>query len=128
MERDPENGEILYELIGGVSPAVASGTYRGATFEFRARWDNWDFVLTSSTAYPACVLEGLCAYDLDRIQRSEKPYPSGLIEAFKDAFVRKGGYGAPNSWAASYMPADQIRRLVRELIAEYEGRRTSGCS
>ena len=123
MERDPQNEEIVYRTIGGCSPAIARGTYRGATFDLRARWNTWDFVMTSSSEYSATDIASLCWYDLDLTQKSEQPFPEAMVQAFREAFVRTGDYGAPGSYAASYMPEDEIMRLVRAMVAEYESSR-----
>lgn len=120
VDHDPQNEEIVYHSIGGVSPAIAWGTYRGATFDFRARWNTWDFVMTSSSEYPARDIASLCWYDLELTQKSEQPFPDAMVRAFREAFVRTGDYGAPESYAASYMPKDEIMRLVRAMVAEYE--------
>lgn len=120
LQPDSINPEILYEVIGLTSPAVAWGNYHTATFDFRAKYDHWDFVLSPFPDFPATLISDLTWHDLDLVQQSEKPVPADWVQAFRSSFVRQGKYGQPGKYDASYMPKHEIARIVRECIGEYE--------
>jgi hypothetical protein len=120
MQSDPVNPQIHYEVIGGQSPAIAWGVYRAATFDFRARHDHWDFVLSPFPNFPAADISYLAWYDLELVQRSEKPFPEDMVQAFRNSFFREGEYGPRGGEDASYMPKSEIERIVRECIEEYD--------
>ena len=121
MERDLINPEVVYDYIGGASPSEAGGNYRGKKFYFYARWDDWSFVLSENSAVEPDNILLLIDYDLEIVQKSEQPFPSEWIEAFRNtSFIRCGTYGEPKSWTASYMPKEDIMKIIRDCISEYE--------
>jgi hypothetical protein len=105
------------------SPVQAWGTYRDKTWDFRAKSEHWDFVLSPFHDYPAEDISNLCWYDLDLVQKSDKPFPADMVRAFRGSFIRSGEYGAPGSFAAGKMSTDEAGRIIRECIALYESSR-----
>jgi hypothetical protein len=122
---DPENAAICYDLLwAGSPPTEAWGDYGEATFDFRARYDYWDLVLTSSTEFEAGDLSEFIGMDLEGVEQSELHCDlenlAERLAAFRASFVRSGQYGKKGSYAASYMPQDEALRIIRECITEYE--------
>jgi hypothetical protein len=120
MERDPANRGVEYWFVTSGAPVQVEGHYRDVTFAFRARWEEWDFVLLRSSEFKAGDVADLTWYDLEAVQRSENPFPEKLVRAFREAFVRSGTYGKPRSCAASYMPKEDALEIIRQCIAEWE--------
>lgn len=119
--RDPINPDICYEwLSAGAPPSEVSGDYGHATFHFYARYDYWDFVLSSDLEFTADELQYMTKYVLEAVQASDNPFPEDEVAAFKRCFVRTGQYGKQGDFEASYMPEEEVMRIIRECISEYE--------
>lgn len=119
--RDPSNPEICYDyLSAGSPPAEAWGDYGQVTFAFRARYDHWDFVLSRDPEFAAEDVADLTWYDLEATQQSGHPFPEEQVAAFQRCFVRSGQYGKEGSFAASYMSQEEVLRIIRECVSEYE--------
>lgn len=121
VDRDPINPEICFDYLStGSPPSQAWGDYRQATFSFRARYDYWDFVLSPDPEFRADDVADLVWYDLDATQKSNHPFPADSVAAFKRCFVRSTQYGKEGGFDASYMSRDEVLRIIRECVAEYE--------
>jgi hypothetical protein len=119
--RDTINPKICYDyLSAGTPPAEAWGDYGSVTFDFRARYDYWEFVLSPDAEFTAFDVGHLTWYDLEATQRSIAPFPEEQVAAFKRCFVRSGQYGKQNGFDASYMSEAEVLRIIRECISAYE--------
>jgi hypothetical protein len=112
--------ELHGQFYTMTSPVHAWGTYRDTTWDFRAKYEHWDFVLSPFPDYPATDISSLCGHDLELVQRSEMPFPPDMVRAFRGSFVHAGEYGAPGSFAAGNMSADEATRIIRACIALYD--------
>lgn len=76
--------------IGGACPVQAEGTIDGNPFYFRARWDDWEFVVSQPGTDPVQV----------------------LIDG--NGFYREGEH--PN---AGRMSVEEARDIIEQCAAEY---------
>jgi hypothetical protein len=118
-EIDPLEPAICYDVLFDAAPPVeAWGDYRGHTFAFRAKYDWWEFQLSTDPLFPATDVAYLLDYDLAALEE-EGTFPAEEIAAARSLFVREGTYGKQGRSEASYMSRNEVLRLVRECIAEY---------
>lgn len=119
--RDPINTQICYDVVSAdAPPCTAWGDYQRGTFYFYARHNYWKFVYSSDPEFRAGDFGLFVGTDLDAIQQGDDPYPEEFVAAFKRCFVRSQQYGEEGAEAASYMPQEEVLRIVRECFAEYE--------
>lgn len=97
---------LAYRFTCDAAPVQAEGTVGGHPFYFRARGDAWTFSLAEEP--------GL---DPASIDSAESAVGRGYFLAAQ--------YGAPRSFAASYMPLAEARNLIRECVRRYRADRSA---
>ena len=95
-----------YRFTCDAAPVQAEGTLDGHPFYFRARGDQWTFSLAEE---PGC--DPVC------IDSAESAVGRGYFLAAQ--------YGAPRSFAASYMPLPEARDLISECVRRYRADRSA---
>ncbi|MGV3721438.1 MAG: hypothetical protein ACO1SX_11070 [Actinomycetota bacterium] len=120
--RDLVNPKICYEYLStGSPPSEAWGDYGTGSFDFRARYDYWEFVYSPDAEFPAQEVADLTWYDLDAVQASDHPFPEDQVAAFRRCFVRSEPFGKKGNFDASYMSKEDAVRIIRECLSECDG-------
>ena len=92
--------KVDYRFTCDAAPVQAEGMLDGSPFYFRARGDQWTFSLAEAPG-------------LDPI------YIDSSESAVGRGYFLSGQYGAPGSFAASYMPLPEARNLIGECVLRY---------
>ena len=95
-----------YRFTGDAAPVQAEGTLDGHPFYFRARGDQWTFSLAEEP-------------DLDPV------YIDSTESAVGRGYFLTAQYGAPRSFAASYMTLAEARDLIGECVRRYRTDRSA---
>ena len=95
-----------YHFTCDAAPVQAEGTLDGHPFYFRARGDQWTFSLAEEP--------GLDPVHIDSAER-----------AVRCGYFLAAQYGAPGSFAASYMPLAEARDLIGECVRRYRADRSA---
>jgi hypothetical protein len=93
-----------YQFTCDAAPVQAEGTLEGHPFYFRARGDQWAFSLAEEP-------------ELDPVFIDSAESASGR------GYYLEGQYGAPDSFAASYMPLAEARSLIDACARRYRADR-----
>ena len=89
-----------YPFTCDAAPVQVEGTLEGHPFYFRARGDQWTFSLAEEPGLDPVYLDS-----------SESAAGRGYFLTAR--------YGAPGSFAASYMPPAEARDLIDECVRRY---------
>ncbi|HJR34482.1 MAG TPA: hypothetical protein VJ817_06015 [Gemmatimonadales bacterium] len=93
-----------YHFTCDSAPVQGEGTLNGHPFYFRARGDHWTFSLAEEP--------GLDPVFIDSAE-----------SALGRGYYLEGQYGAPGSFAASYLPLAEARMLIDECARRYRADR-----
>ncbi|MBK6579361.1 MAG: hypothetical protein IPG17_24865 [Sandaracinaceae bacterium] len=85
--------------LEGSAPVQGWGTCRGHAWYFRARWGDWEVIVSEGTTNGG---DGPAVFDLDSAS----------------AFRRDGGYG-DERYDASYMPVAEARYFIVSALREF---------
>ncbi len=91
-------------FIYGHGPVQAEGSLAGQRFYFRARYCAWSFTLCTGKPVDPAVLDG-------------GDVPGFFTLGEYQGYAVFGDYGT--DFDASYMPYDEVARLIRESAANY---------
>lgn len=95
-----------YRFTCDAAPVQVEGTLDGHPFYFRARGDEWSFSLAEAPG-------------LDPI------YIDSAESAVGRGYFLAAPYGAPGSYAASYMALAEARDLIGECVRRYRADRSA---
>jgi hypothetical protein len=93
-----------YQFTGDAAPVQAEGTLDGHPFYFRARGDHWAFSLAQEPGLDPVFIDS----------------PDSALGR---GYFLEAPYGAPGSFAASYMPLGEARSLIDECARRYRADR-----
>lgn len=96
------SGEIPleFQFTCQAAPVQAEGTVAGRPFYFRARGAWWSFSVSERP-------------DVDPVEIDSAEAAAGR------GWWRGGDYGPSGRYAASYMPLEEARQLIRQCAADY---------
>jgi hypothetical protein len=90
---------LEFEFISTMAPVQAEGTVAGRRFYFRARTQSWAFTLAQNPG--------------------DDPVELGPEDVSRGAAWYRTGEVLDGPFAASYLPLDEARSIIRDCAREY---------
>lgn len=109
-------------LMTDATPSQAWGSYRGWQFFFYARHNYWSFAISLE---PQVNPEWLLDVADTAPEARAGFYSAPILHAYEAAFVRTCYPYGPSEFSASYMSGDEVERIIRECLAQFDQRRAT---
>lgn len=104
-------------LMTDDTPSQAWGSYVGYKFFFYARYNYWSFAISRD---PQVSPEWLLDVDDTAPEARARFFSEPILHAYEAAFVRTCYAYGPEEFSASYMPAPEVERIIRECLAQFD--------
>lgn len=110
-----QHGQPKFEYLeSDATPSEAGGTYGRKQFYFYARFNCWEFAANDIGLSDPCSMLDIHRYSPDS---REKIFTEKYLCDFELTSVIEEGNYENNEFSASYMPEQEMRRLINNCLA-----------